>query len=337
MKGICLTFHDSAIWNFFNTAYPIFQRSYPNWKGTYYMDRWATQTATVKNQMIAAQAAGIEIGNSTEQTASTYLATNTEQEFYDNIVAKNASDMVAGGIAAPTSFTLNTGEGPRTLIDLILAQGGSTALVFKKTGGILNSVGNGNGFYRNIYGGIARLDGNIDVQRSSFNEDYLISQLAYCKANNDVIIYACHAVEVSATQSLTTLYSTLHKLSRYCMCNGLSFYTVNDLINAGFVGTESAKPYSSLIVVSGTQSVGNALTAVVTYADEDDTAQSGSTYQWYRADDANGTNAAAIGGATALAYTLVAGDSGKYVRFGWIPRTASQTGYETFTKWYAIA
>ncbi|MGY0782759.1 hypothetical protein ACW7BC_33405, partial [Azospirillum argentinense] len=38
------------------------------------------------------------------------------------------------------------------------------------------------------------------------------------------------------------------------------------------------------------------------------------TYQWYRADDPNGTNAASISGATSSNYTLVAGDLNKYLR-----------------------
>lgn len=340
--GICFQFYDSAYWSFFNTAYPIFQNAFPNWKATFYMDNWASTSGTIQAQMLAAQAAGIEIGNSTDQITSSYLVSNTEQQYYDNLVAANAADMVAGGIISPTSFALNTGEAPRSLINLILAQGGDTVLVFKKTGGIFTNPQEANGYYKNLYsqggGAVGRVDANIDIQRYCYDENFFIDQLDYCKANNDVVIWAGHALQPVANQALSALYSTIQKLSRYCVCNGMTFYTVNDLINEGFVGVERTIPYVSLIIITGTQSSGNNLTATYTYAQETDVAQSGTTFQWYRADDANGTNAAAIAGATALVYTLTGSDISKYVRIGIIPKAVGgQTGYETFSKWLAIS
>lgn len=75
-------------------------------------------------------------------------------------------------------------------------------------------------------------------------------------------------------------------------------------------------------VVSGTHFEGNSLsTSDGTWNDTKDTAFNvGYTftpsyaYHWQRADDAAGTGAADIGGATASAYTLVGADVGKYVR-----------------------
>ncbi|MBK3802197.1 DUF4347 domain-containing protein, partial [Azospirillum brasilense] len=66
--------------------------------------------------------------------------------------------------------------------------------------------------------------------------------------------------------------------------------------------------------VTGTATVGNALsTTNGTWSDPDGDGRS-YTYQWYRADDVNGTNAASISGATSSNYTLVAGDLNKYLR-----------------------
>lgn len=343
IKGICFTVHDSAYWPNFNLNYQIFQRTYPGWKATFYMDRWASQSGTVKSQMLAAQANGIEIGNSTEVVADTYLQTHTAQQFYDNILAVNAADMVAGGITPPTSFALDTGVGSRALINTILAQGGSTRLVFKACSGIFPNQTQGNGYYKNIFaqggGGLAKYDFSIDAQKATHDETYFLEQLAYCKANNDVIIHVGHDLRLAYTtdNGLDMLFSTVHKLSRYCACNGMSFYTVNDLLNAGIVGTESALPYLINIAVSGTFSSGNNLTATYTFTQDNDVAESTSTFQWYRANDAIGTGAAAIGGATALIYTLTGSDTGKYVRLGITPKTASQTGNEAFTKWFAIS
>jgi hypothetical protein len=67
-------------------------------------------------------------------------------------------------------------------------------------------------------------------------------------------------------------------------------------------------------VVSGTQTVGNVLSATTgTWNDADNDALTYS-YQWYRADDSSGTNAVAIGGATGSSYTLTTSDAHEYVR-----------------------
>ncbi|KAA0676269.1 Ig-like domain-containing protein, partial [Roseomonas genomospecies 6] len=66
--------------------------------------------------------------------------------------------------------------------------------------------------------------------------------------------------------------------------------------------------------VSGTAAVGNALNAGTgTWSDPDGDTLSYS-YQWYRADDTNGTNAASISNATGASYTLTTSDAHKYLR-----------------------
>ncbi|WP_186466149.1 DUF4347 domain-containing protein [Azospirillum brasilense] len=78
--------------------------------------------------------------------------------------------------------------------------------------------------------------------------------------------------------------------------------------------TNSAPVNSAVPSVSGTATVGNALsTTNGTWSDADGDNQT-YTYQWYRADDTNGTNAASISGATSSSYTLAAGDLNKYLR-----------------------
>jgi len=77
----------------------------------------------------------------------------------------------------------------------------------------------------------------------------------------------------------------------------------------------NAAPTNSVVPsVSGTATVGNALSAANgTWSDADGDSLS-YTYQWYRADDTNGTNAASISGATAATYTLTTADAHKYLR-----------------------
>ena len=67
-------------------------------------------------------------------------------------------------------------------------------------------------------------------------------------------------------------------------------------------------------MVTGTATVGNALTTSTgTWADTD-TDTLTYTYQWYRATDAAGTGAAAITGATPASYTLATADAHKFVK-----------------------
>ena len=66
--------------------------------------------------------------------------------------------------------------------------------------------------------------------------------------------------------------------------------------------------------VSGTLTVGETLSAVVTgIADADGLSSPSWTYQWVRQDDATGANAADIGGATSSTYTLTSADLGKHI------------------------
>lgn len=100
----------------------------------------------------------------------------------------------------------------------------------------------------------------------------------------------------------------------------------------------NSPPVASSVAISGTLNVGQTLTGSYTYTDADSDAQGTSTYQWYRADDASGTNGVAISGATNATYTLTAADNGKHVRFGVTPVAATGTspGAQAFSSWQLV-
>ncbi|QEI11270.1 DUF4347 domain-containing protein [Cellvibrio japonicus] len=77
----------------------------------------------------------------------------------------------------------------------------------------------------------------------------------------------------------------------------------------------NAAPVNTVLPsISGTATVGNALsTTTGTWTDADGDSLT-YTYQWYRADNNSGTNLAAIGGATSASYTLTTSDAHKYLR-----------------------
>lgn len=84
---------------------------------------------------------------------------------------------------------------------------------------------------------------------------------------------------------------------------------------------DDAAPVVSNLNISPAPSVGTPITASYTYFDVnfDPEDLSGSGYQWYRADDANGTNQVAISGANDLTYTPVLADGTKFLGIGVTP------------------
>jgi|GEM_PF-3522578 len=82
-------------------------------------------------------------------------------------------------------------------------------------------------------------------------------------------------------------------------------------------------PTASNVAISGTARSGQTLTGTYTYADINADAESGTTVQWYRSDDAaQEINYVPIDGATGLTYTLTRSDVGKYITFVVTPRTS---------------
>ncbi len=74
-------------------------------------------------------------------------------------------------------------------------------------------------------------------------------------------------------------------------------------------------PVASQVDFSGTLIIGSVLTGSYVYSDNENDPEGNSQYQWYRADDASGTNMTAITGATSMTYTLQSEDAEKYLAF----------------------
>lgn len=92
-----------------------------------------------------------------------------------------------------------------------------------------------------------------------------------------------------------------------------------------------AKPVASNVNFSPPSPGSNVmLTATYTYADANDDPEGTSTYQWYTADDATGTNQTPIAGATAATFTVTNTQATKYIGFGVTPiaTTGNTTGTE---------
>lgn len=94
----------------------------------------------------------------------------------------------------------------------------------------------------------------------------------------------------------------------------------------------NAAPVASAVTVTGTAEVNRTLTATYIYTDAEADAQSGSTFQWYVANDAAGAGEVTIAGATTLTYLIQPAEQGKYIRFGITPKAATGTSPGTEVK-----
>lgn len=97
----------------------------------------------------------------------------------------------------------------------------------------------------------------------------------------------------------------------------------------------NAAPTASNLSIRGTLLVGQTLTSHYTYTDSENDPEGTSTFRWFRADDAAGTNRVQIAGATAATYQLKAADYQKYITFGVTPiaTTGATTGAEVISSY----
>lgn len=86
-------------------------------------------------------------------------------------------------------------------------------------------------------------------------------------------------------------------------------------------------PTASNVTVSGSAVVGGTLTGGYTYQDAEGDAEGASSFKWYRADDAAGSNKTVIDGANAKTYVPQVEDLGKFISFEVTPK--AQTGKKT--------
>lgn len=87
--------------------------------------------------------------------------------------------------------------------------------------------------------------------------------------------------------------------------------------------TSNTVPIAKNVSVVGILNEAEIITASYTYQDAELDPEDNSLYQWYRSDDASGTNEITITGATNLSYELSSNDNGKYICFGVTPIAAT--------------
>ena len=121
--------------------------------------------------------------------------------------------------------------------------------------------------------------------------------------------------------------------------NKLCWYTGENWL---VLGTDEVLAGNISISDNDTLNTGDVLTATYSLSyygniTEDDCAESGTTFQWYRAGDSSGTNKDSISGATGSSYTVSRSDMGKYLAVGITPgiECSAETS-ESFSAWKPV-
>lgn len=100
-------------------------------------------------------------------------------------------------------------------------------------------------------------------------------------------------------------------------------------VDMGVYETEpNTPPTATNVTISGDLQINQQLTGSYDYNDADGDTESGSTYQWYRADDDQGTNKTPIADADEQTYTLTVDDLDKYISFEVTPNDGKEAGTE---------
>ncbi|SEJ80374.1 hypothetical protein SAMN05192553_1151, partial [Cyclobacterium xiamenense] len=92
------------------------------------------------------------------------------------------------------------------------------------------------------------------------------------------------------------------------------------------VNAPNAPPVASGVSTSGTTAVGESLTGTYTYSDTENDAETGSTFQWWQADDALGSNETPITGENGQALNLLSGYLGHFISFEVTPSDGNNAG-----------
>ncbi|MGG1518167.1 dockerin type I domain-containing protein [Paenibacillus oryzisoli] len=127
----------------------------------------------------------------------------------------------------------------------------------------------------------------------------------------------------------TTLNLTSAEADKYIIFEVTPVATVGTLTGTPAAHTSASAvlaneaPTAASVTITGVLMLNQTLTGSYSYVDTDGDDEASTTFQWYTADDAVGTNKTAISGATSKTLTLKAEQYGKFILFEVTPAAAS--------------
>jgi hypothetical protein len=164
------------------------------------------------------------------------------------------------------------------------------------------------------------------------NDEITASGLVYSSTNTTPTLADSKTVEAAKSGAFTSNLTTLSSGTTY----NVRAYATNS-VGTGYgsvvtFATGNAAPVATNVAITGQAEVNKLLTATYTYSDAENNAESGTTLQWYIANDGTGSGEIAIAGATASTYTPLDVQEFKYMRVGITPKAATGTATGTEVK-----
>lgn len=340
--GVALVFWDRWVDDWY-AANAIFYPAY-NWKVNFLVYGWSgSLTAAQRDTMLVLQNTyGHRIENHGVNGNTLGSYGGDEDAFFDAQVEPNRIAMEAGGVNPVKVFSFSDGQRTTPLCTKIV-DSTSHEMTLSIVSGFIDTVENTYPYQRDMFV-VGDVTDGVDIkaylgmgsQQYTFSWDYFRLMLEYCRDNNQVVVFGGH--HISESDTTTTLFSTIDSICSFIVDNNMKFYTLAELINTTPADSPPAKPYIRKMRYSYPThwAVDSLQWGGYNYMDDNERAESGTIFQWYRADDVDGTNEAAIAGATSQGYTFVEADRAKYVRMKVTPKNAVLTGDEATTIWNLI-
>ncbi|MEQ8546586.1 MAG: BspA family leucine-rich repeat surface protein, partial [Cyclobacteriaceae bacterium] len=169
--------------------------------------------------------------------------------------------------------------------------------------------------------------GNINVYAANGNLLETKEAIAATTSGAKVTIRLTNELSNSET------YYVLIDADAFESTNGVAFAGISDdqVFRFTTAAAGNKVPTVSNQNFTGRLEVNQQLTGSYTYTDADSDPESGTTLQWYVADNAAGANKAPVSGANAINYTLTTSEVGKFLALGITPNDGKDAGTEAFT------
>ncbi len=171
-------------------------------------------------------------------------------------------------------------------------------------------------------------NGTTPLCALSYIANWLTTGAATTNQSNLPAAFATNAIYLPSSNSAGEYrVRTEKKLSEYkAELRDASKWYQGEANLASFTLTSfpTQAPIASSVTNGGNLAIGQTLTGNYTYTDVESSAETGSTFKWYRSDNAAGLNKAVIASATTKTYVLVAADLNKYISFEVTPRDATE-------------
>ncbi|PWL24407.1 MAG: hypothetical protein DCO95_18935, partial [Roseivirga sp. XM-24bin3] len=142
-------------------------------------------------------------------------------------------------------------------------------------------------------------------------------------------------INPSSDLAYNTAYYLLIENEAFISNNEVKTTDVTDPTVISFT-TESqpnTAPVASNVLFIGNLEANQLLIGAYAFTDADSDVQSGSTLQWFVADDASGANRTAISGATSSTFTLTSSEVGKFISYAVTPNDGTDAGTQTFASY----